>query len=120
MKVMSTAVWTSCWKPVGEGICKMGTLLPSNSSSPPGLSSKAWLLACWEPGPGRPPSRLPALSCQSPFLKVLRHPVETTVPCCLPRASSLISWELQAQGGETRSLLISTSPQSTKLSSQQL
>lgn len=103
----------------GRGICKMGTLLLSNSSSPPRVILQGLAPGLLGPGPGRPPSRLPALSCQSPFLKVCviqLRPLSPAVSLGLARSSH----ETSSSRWGDQSSLISTSPQSTKLSSQQL
>lgn len=54
----------------GRGICKMGTCLPLTPLPLQGLSSMSgfWPARAWPRDSHL--SRLPALSCQSPFLKV--------------------------------------------------
>ena len=113
MNVMTTAVWTSCWKPVGDASAKWV------HCSPPRAILQGLAPGLLGPGPGRPPSRLPALSCQSPFLKVFviqLRPLSPAVSLGLARSSH----ETSTSRWGDQSSLISTSPQSTKLSSQQL
>lgn len=70
MKVMTTAVWTSCWKPGGEASAKWVHCSPLTPLPLQGVILQGLAPGLLGPGPGRPLSRLPALSCHSPFLKV--------------------------------------------------